>query len=138
MTELNTTQTADLEALCIDIFLLVAEEKRLSITRTEKQNELAQMVATKLEGTDHAESNHYKVTVSSKLTRKLDYKEYLKIEDELPVKCVNLKPTLDLKKVKMLEELDPEWTSDFITTKPAKAAVKIEIKIPGTVGSENL
>ena len=119
---------SDLEDLCIDLERLLAEEKRLSAIRIDKQNQIVKLVSTKLEGTDSVQSPSYKVTVSNKLTRKLNYQEYLKVEGEMPISCVDMKPVLDLRKVRMLEELDGSFTSTFITTKPAKAAVKIERK----------
>lgn len=82
------------------------------------------------EGTNHLDSEHYKVTVSHKLNRKLDYEAYQAIEGSLPegVRCVDLKPAINLKKLRALEMVDPNLSAQFITTSPAKPSVKIEEK----------
>jgi len=95
------------------------------------ENEIATKVNTKDEGTDHAIIGNHKVTVTNKLNRKLDFKAYSKLEDTLPegVRCVDYKPTINMKKLRALEMLDMNLVAQFITTSPAKPSVKIEIVV---------
>jgi len=130
--ELGQAESGELNDLCIHLNNLLIEEKRIKGLRIEKELQIAVLVANTPEGTTNAEIDSFKVKVTTKLTRSLtSLEDYQAIEEQLPVKCVTMKPALDLKKVKMLEELDPSWTVDFITTKPAKAAVKLEVKLQG-------
>ncbi len=121
---------AALQALCADLIYLKSEETRFSEMRKIYEEKIAALIVTKDEGTDKAEAGIYKVTVTSKLTRTLDYEAYLAIESGLPegVRCVDLKPALNLKKLRELEMVDPALPPHFISTKPAKASVKIDVK----------
>jgi len=67
------------------------------------------------------------LSVTYKLSRKLDYQVYQTIEQDLPdgLKCVDLKPSLNLKKFRHLEATDPQLAAQFITAKPAKPTIKI-------------
>ena len=108
---------------------LKAQEGLLKIERQGLEAELAAMIGNdKLEGSKSVKFDGYKITVTNKLTRKLDYEAYQTIEESLPegVRCVDLKPTLNLKKLRALEAVDPSISAQFITTKPAKAAVTIK------------
>jgi len=119
-----------LEGLCADLLSIKEREDHYKQRRIEVESNIAAMLATKDEGTDKTEAGRYLVTVTSKLTRTLDYEAYLAIESGLPegVRCVRLKPELDLKKLRALEMVDPNLPAHFVSTKPAKAAVKVELK----------
>lgn len=99
--------------------------KQLRMMATD---ELAAMIATKVEGTDKAATDMFTVTVTSKLTRTLDYPAYLAVEQKLPVglRCVVMKPEIDLKKLRALELANQEIPAGFVTTKPARSSIKIE------------
>jgi len=118
-----------LEALCNSLTLFKNKEDEYKRARIELEEEITAMLATKDEGTDKAEAGQYRVTVTSKLTRVLDYEAYLAIESGLPegVRCVRLKPELDIKRLRALEMVDPSLPAHFVTTKPAKASVKVEV-----------
>ena len=118
----------ELERLCYDLMLLKKEEKAVADVRIAVENQIAQMVATKEEGTDKAEAGEFKITVTSKLTRTLDYPAYLAIENDIPsaFRCVDMKPAINLRVLKMLETANPDLPAHFVTSKPAKAAVKVE------------
>lgn len=119
----------ELERLCYDLMLLKKEEKAVADIRIDVENQIAQMVSTKEEGTDKAEAGEFKITVTSKLTRTLDYPAYLAIENDIPAafRCVDLKPAINLKKLRTLEMSNPDLIPVFVTTKPAKSAVKVEV-----------
>lgn len=97
--------------------------------RTALENELAAAIATKEEGTESRTAGNYKITVTSKLTRTLDYPAYQAIENDIPegVRCVKFEPKLDLKKLRAMDLVRPGFSAQFITTKPAKASVKVEV-----------
>lgn len=118
-----------LEELCNALVYCKQNEDGYKAERIAVEEEIATMLATKDEGTDKAETGQYRVTVTSKLTRTLDYEAYLAIEDGLPegVRCVDLKPSLNLKKLRALEMVDPDLPAHFITTKAAKPSVKVEV-----------
>lgn len=119
----------NLEILCGKLHRAKQLEGNMKLERVRLEQEITAIVATKNEGTDKAEAGVFRVSVTSKLTRTLDYKAYLGIESDLPVgvRCVDLKPTLNLKKLRALEMVDPSLPALFITTKPAKAAVVVEV-----------
>ena len=120
---------AEIEALAKDLMELKDFEAQYKALRIKREEELARAIATKDEGTDKLQAGAYRITVTSKLTRELDYEAYLAIESSLPegIKCVDLKPSLDLKKLRAMDMVRPGFSAQFITTKPAKAAVKVEL-----------
>jgi len=123
------TRTEQIERLAGTILRLKEDENSIAKGRVAAEEELAALIATKDEGTDTAKTGMFKVSVTSKLNRTLDYEAYQAIESGLPegVRCVDLKPSLNLKKLRALEMVDPALPATFITTKPAKPSVKIEV-----------
>ena len=117
----------DLETLAADLITAKTVEKEAKAARLELEEAIATQVAKKDEGTDKATAGRFEVTVTSKLARALDYDSYRAIEEGLPVQCVDLKPSLNLKNMRILEAIDPDLVATFITTKPAKATVKVEV-----------
>lgn len=97
--------------------------------RTVLENDLAAAIATKEEGTESRTAGKYKITVTSKLNRTLDYPAYQAIENDIPegVRCVKFEPKLDLKKLRAMDAVRPGFSAAFITTKPAKPSVKVEV-----------
>lgn len=120
---------SNLQVLCERLASAKHEEERAKAVRVEAENEIAALVATKDEGTDKARVGMFQVTVTSKLNRKLDFEAYRAIEDGIPegVRCVDMKPSLNLKKLRALEMVDPMLPAQFITTAPAKPSVKLEV-----------
>ena len=111
------------------ILELKERESELADIRKELETELAAAIATQEEGTDTEKTSRYKITVTSKLTRTLDYPAYLAIENDIPegVRCVRMKPELDLKKLRAMEMVRPGFSAQFVTTKPSKPSVKVEV-----------
>ena len=107
-------------------------KRREAIAKEERamlEDQLAKEITDRVEGTDSMVAGSYKVTVTSKLTRTLDYPAYQAIEADIPegVRCVRFKPELDLKKLRAMDAVRPGFSAAFITTKPARPAVKIEL-----------
>jgi hypothetical protein len=117
-----------LEGYALRLMQLKEQELFIKEERTKLENDIATAIATKDEGTDTVKAGQYKITVTSKLTRTLDYPAYMAIENDIPegIRCVNLKPELDMKKLRAMEMVRPGFSAQFVTSKPAKAAVKIE------------
>ena len=118
-----------LAAMCASIMALKREENGIKEQRAAIENEIAAMLTTKDEGTDSAKKGIYKITVTNKLTRSLDYPAYLAIENDIPegIRCVTMKPELDIKKLRAMEMVRPGFSAAFVTSRPAKPSVKIEV-----------
>ena len=124
-----TEKTVQLERLCTNLVAAKHAEGEAKRQRVVFEDEISSLIATKEEGTESVIAGFFKITVTSKLTRSLDYQAYLAIEDGLPegIKCIDLKPSLNMKKLRALELIDPDFLAQFITTKPAKSSVKVEV-----------
>ena len=118
----------ELQAYAKEILQLKNQEVALKERRGMLEGQLAAMVATADEGTDRAEAGRYRITVTSKLNRALDYDAYQALEAQIPegLRCVRMKPELDLAKLRAMDLARPGFSAQFVTTKPAKPAVKIE------------
>ena len=117
-----------LQAYAKGILELKEQEEVAKRQRQILEAQMAAMVATADEGTDRAEAGRYRITVTSKLNRALDYEAYQALEAEIPegLRCVRMKPEIDLAKLRAMDLARPGFSAQFVTTKPAKAAVKIE------------
>ena len=107
-------------------------KRRETVAREERamlEEQLAKEISDRVEGTASLTAGAYKVTVTSKLTRTLDYPAYQAIENDIPegVRCVRFKPELDLKKLRAMDAVRPGFSAAFITTKPARPSVKVEL-----------
>lgn len=118
-----------MKGLAMEIMDLKAQEETAKQRRYMLEARLAGMIATKDEGTDKAETGPYRITVTSKLTRSLDYEAYQRLEEDIPagLRCVKLKPEIDMKALRAMDMARPGYSAQFITTKPAKPSIKIEI-----------
>lgn len=107
---------------------LKAKEAEAKQAREQVEAELVALISTKVEGTDSLKVGNMKVTVTNKLTRKLDYDTYKTIEDSIPegVRCVDMVPKLNITNLRAMDKLQPGFSAQFITSKPAKAGFKVE------------
>ena len=123
---MNNNKT--MQALARNILKIKAKEEAAKIERQALENELAALIATKDEGPEKAEAGRYRISVTSKLTRTLDYETYLTLEAQIPetLRPVRMKPEIDLKVLRAMDMAKPGFSAQFITTKPAKHYVKIE------------
>jgi len=97
-----------------------ARDRRLAV-----EAEILALMPVKHEGT--VTDKEVGLSVSYKVTRKLDYEVYKSIADGLPVglQCVDMKPTLNLKSFRALELVDPALAASFVTESPAKPSISI-------------
>ncbi|MBT3367772.1 MAG: hypothetical protein HN416_11505 [Nitrospina sp.] len=116
-----------LQDLCGD--LIAAKEAMAyakdDVLRIEK--EILKLAPEKLEGSQTLPVPGFKLTTTHKLTRKLDYDAYQALDLPDNLNFVNLKPAIDLFKLRAIEAIDPALVASCITTKPAKTAVKVEV-----------
>ena len=114
-------------AICDRISFLkedIAEQKK-SLTYLE--DELIKMIddPSKLEGTISKNTDHIEVTITKKLTRKLDLEAYQAMDLPDNAQFVDFKPSINIKRMRAVEQLEPSIVEACVTIKPAKTAVKI-------------
>lgn len=124
------TRKVKLEEFAHQYLVLKNQEAAIRAKRFEVEVLIiAAMDELKDEGTTTEKTDEYKISVTTKLTRALDYPAYCAIEADIPegIRCVNLKPEIDVKKLRAMDRVRPGFSAQFITTKPAKTSVKIEM-----------
>jgi|GEM_PF-3458780 len=116
-----------LQDLCVDLIAAkeYAAEAKKEVLRIE--NLILDLAPEKLEGSQTLPTSGYKITLTHKLTRKLDYDAYRALDLPDNLQFVNLKPAIDLFRLRAIERLDPSLVAQCVTTKPAKTAVKVEV-----------
>ena len=125
-----TEKDIQLERLCSNLVAAKHAEGEAKRQRLVFEDKITDIISVKEEGVDTVNAGHFTVSVTSKLTRKLNYAAYQDLEVSLPegLRCIDLKPSVNMKKLRALELVDPGISAMFITTKPAKAAVKVEVR----------
>jgi hypothetical protein len=104
------------------------EEIAANKRRIEIEEELLSFLTCKIEGSESHQIGAYKVTLTGRLNRKVDWDMLPKLgipEDVLPLKH---KPELDLKGLRYLENNEPEFYNAFckaLTIEPAKTSVTV-------------
>ena len=93
---------------------------------------IIELMGVKEEGATTEKTGFFKVSTVGKLTRSLDPEAFLAIRDQIPdtISPVEFAPKLNLKKLHALEQANPDvyrLMASCITTKAAKAAVKVEL-----------
>jgi len=101
---------------------IVAKNLRL----TAEKELLASLVCEKLEGVETFVTPKFKIKVTNKLTKKLDYDKYLALGLDDNTQFVDLKPSINIKRLLAMELFSPETVAACITTKPAKPSIKLE------------
>lgn len=99
-----------------------AKEERLAIEAAL----LAEFNPSKDEGTETKAVDGFKVSVTSKLNRVLDFEAYRALQLPENLAFVDLKPEINLKNLRILEKVDPSIVAACITTKPSKPTIKLE------------
>ncbi|MGP8337845.1 MAG: hypothetical protein ACT6FC_06395, partial [Methanosarcinaceae archaeon] len=89
-----------------------------------EQDIIAQTPGQKLEGTTPTAWG----SITNKLNRKLDYDNYMNNVESLPVECqfVDLKPTINLKRLRIAELVNHSFVDSCITIKPARPTINIK------------
>ena len=114
-----------------ELFEAREAEKQANERRVELEEELIALLGQKEEGSQTHEVGDYKVTITGKLIRKVDWDLYDKsIAAKIPesLQPVKVKRELDDSGVKYLANNEPQiyrLLAKALTIKPAKTAVKI-------------
>ena len=121
----------DLETLAVMWRAAKADEDDARERRIEIEQQILSHTGCREEGSQTHSAGSYKVSVTGKLSRKLDADKWEQIKDRVPdaLRPVEYKPTLDTKGMRYLEQNEPEIArvvAEAIETKPAKPAVQIK------------
>ena len=116
-----------LEDLCGGLFAAkqMMAFAKYEVLRIEKL--ILDYAPEKLEGSQTLHPTGFKITITHKLNRSLDYDAYQALEVHPEFEFVTLKPTIDLAALRIVENINPALVAKCVTTKPAKIAVKVEV-----------
>lgn len=102
------------------------EQKIKDALGTIEEKIIAEM-KPKLEGTTTIEADGFKVSVTGKLTRTLDYNKFLSLNISPEHSFVEMKPQLNLTLYRAYSLFEPKKAALCVTEKPAKTSVKVEM-----------
>jgi hypothetical protein len=105
-------------------------EHLATAARIKAEDELAYAIGNdKIEGSKTFKNDQVSISVTNRLTRKLDYAAYKKIRDQIPEGCdfVEYQPKINLAKLRHIEATMPALAAQCITTKPAKSSIRAEV-----------
>ncbi len=115
-----------MKELCQKFIMAKAKEAAAKAERLKVEKELLEVAnPTKLEGTETTATDGFKISVTSKLTRKLDIDAYASLELPENMQFVDYTPKINLKNLRMLERIDPNLVAKCVTVKPAKPSIKV-------------
>lgn len=118
-----------LEALCEDWLAAKENERKATALRVSIEDMIVGITGKKDEGAQTHEAGNFKVAVTGKVTRKMDWDKWDQVKASIPANLhpVKLKPELDEKGVKWLRDNQPDLYALLpIETKPAKTAVEVK------------
>lgn len=121
-----------LDQLAERLNVLKREESLLKAKRIEAEEELIALIGSKKEGSVTTKSHAFSVTVTCKISRKLDAEKWEEIKDKIPedLNPIRYKPEVNKKAVDDMMKYKPEIYKVFcqcIETKPAKTAVSVKM-----------
>lgn len=108
-----------------------ATERKANADRIAAEEALIAALGKRDEGAQTHNIDGYKITITGKVSRKMDWKAWIEVEESIPahLRPVKMKPELDEKGVKYLRDNEPEIYKLLpLTVTPAKTAVDIELK----------
>ena len=116
----------ELKDLCTELSLAKGRLSAIQSHIKNLENDILATIPPKLEVSQTIPVHGWKLTTTHKLTRKLDFDAYQALDLPENMQFVNMKPTIDLFKLRAIEMLDPALVAQCVTVKPAKTAIKIE------------
>jgi len=116
-----------MEKLCQEYLGAKAAEAAAKKVRLDIEKQiLANLADTPLEGSKTiVPGGRFKLTVTAKLSRTLDYDRYRALDLPENIQFVDLKPAINIKKMRAVEMVDPDLVAEVVTVKPAKTSIKI-------------
>lgn len=106
-------------------------EQNATALRVAIEERIISLTGKRDEGAQTHTAEEFKVTVTGKVTRTMDWTAWALVKSQVPVDLhpVKLRQELDERGVKYLQQNEPHIYSLLpITIKPAKTAVSIEVK----------
>lgn len=124
-----------INSLADSVLQLQSEEREIKRKIDEQKAALIELCGIKEEGSQSFHTDAYKVTTQQSIVRTVDASVVRALRDRVPEATYEnvfvWKPSLDLKNYKALKEMAPNLAAvvdEAITSKPAKAGVKLEVK----------
>ncbi len=124
-----------INSLADSVLQLQSEEREIKRKIDEQKAALIELCGIKDEGSQSFHTDSYKVTTQQSIVRTVDASVVRALRDRVPEATYEnvfvWKPSLDLKNYKALKEMAPNLAAivdEAITSKPAKAGVKLEVK----------
>lgn len=121
-----------LEQLCANWMLIKATESQATAERIAIEDKIVALTGKRDEGAQTVAAGDYKITITGKLSRKMDWQAWESVKTQIPQELhpVKLKPELDEKGVKWLAQHQPDYYRLLpIEAKPAKTAISIKTEI---------
>lgn len=116
----------DINSICMALMLVKQREAEEKARRIGLEQQIIGLVKTKQEGTTTTNTGQYKVSVTTKMNRELDYEKYQALGLPENLEFVDLKPAINMTRLRHIEAVDPSIVASCVTTKPAKPSVKVE------------
>lgn len=132
MSQVATTSTPTLEQLCASWMTAKAAETQAASERVAIEDQIIAITGKRDEGAQTVTAANYKITITGKLSRKMDWQAWENVKAQIPeeLRPVKLKPELDEKGVKWLAQHQPDYYRLLpIEVKPAKTAISIKTEI---------
>lgn len=111
-----------------------ADEQAANLRRIEAEARILELVGAKEEGATTLKTEWFKVQTTGKLTRTVQVDKLAEVFNEVPAdlygQVIKSTPSLNLAALRAVEKTNPEAYAAFcraIITKPAKAAVSVEL-----------
>lgn len=119
----------ELKQLCGAWLTAKAEEAAANKRRIDIENQIVALTGKRDEGAQTHDIDGYKIAVTGKVTRKMDWDKWLEVRGQIHENLwpVKMKPELDEKGVKWLQNNEPDIYALLpIEVKPAKTAVEVK------------
>ena len=123
------TQTS-LESLAEEWHKLKREENAAAKSRLAVEESIIALLGKRDEGSQTTESGNYKITITGKLTRKMDWDKWEQVKSQIAPALHPVKTKLELDEtgVKYLKLNEPEVYALLpIEVKPAKTSVDVKV-----------
>lgn len=120
---------SDLKQLSADWLKAKAEEAAANKRRVAIEDQIVALTGKKDEGSQTIDATEFKITVTGKISRKMDWTQWETVKSQIAPNLwpVKMKPELDEKGVKYLQANEPEIYALLpIEVKPAKTAIEVK------------
>lgn len=120
-----------LEKLCADWLKAKQVETAANDLRLNIEEQIVALTGKKDEGAKTVDAEGYKLTITGKISKKMDWAKWEAIKSQIPdlLHPVKFKPEVDEKGVKYLQQNNPEIYALLpLEVKPAKTSVEVKLK----------